>query len=91
MIEVYMYDLTHSAKIAVIAYVRNNRLFTIRVENNDGSKRVYLTSKIHVRREWPCGPLFSTDWADSDILLDDDVIKSVINTLGLRKITTWAM
>ena len=86
-----MDDLTHSDKIAVISYVRNNRLFTIRVENNDGSKRVYLTSRIHARREWPCGPLFSTDWADSDILLDDDVIKSVINTLGLRKITTWSM
>lgn len=83
--------LTHSDKIAVIDYVRNNRLFTIRVQNNDGSKRVYLTSKIHVRREWYCGPLFSTDWADSEILLDDDVIKSVINTLGLRKITTWSM
>lgn len=86
-----MNDLTHSDKIAVIDYVRNNRLFTIRVENHAGSKRVYLTSKIHVRREWQCGPLFSTDWADSEILLDDDVIKSVINTLGLRKITTWSM
>lgn len=52
---------------------------------------VYLTSKIHVRREWPCGPLFSTDWADGDILLDDDVIKSIINTLGLRKITNWSL
>lgn len=83
--------LTHSDKIAVIDYVRNNRLFTIRVQSNDGGKRVYLTSKIHVRREWPCGPLFSTDWADSDILLDDDVIKSVIDTLGLHKITTWSM
>lgn len=86
-----MVDLKHSNKIAVIAYVRNNRLFTIRVENNDDSKRVYLTSKIHVKREWPCGPLFSTDWADSDILLDDDVVQAVINTLGLRKITTWSM
>lgn len=91
MIEVYMDDLTHSDKIAVIDYIRNNILFTIRVENNDGSKRVYLTSKIHVRREWPCGPLFSTDGADSEILLDDDVIKTVINTLGLRKRTTWSM
>lgn len=35
-----MSDLTHSDKIALIAYIRNNRLFTIRVENNDGSKRV---------------------------------------------------
>ena len=86
-----MSDLTYSDKIAIIAYIRNNRLFTIRVENNDNGKRVYLTSKIHVSREWPCGPLFSTDWADSEILLDDDVIKSVINTLGLRKITTWSM
>ena len=86
-----MDDLTHSDKIAIIAYVRNNRLFTIRVENNDGSKRVYLTSKIHVRRVWPCGPLFSADFADSEILLDDDVVQSVINTLGLRKIATWSM
>ena len=86
-----MANLTHSDKIAVIAYIRNNRLFTIRVENNDDSKRVYLTSKIHVKREWSCGPLFSVDWADSDILLDDDVIQSIINTLGLRKITTWSM
>ena len=86
-----MSDLTHSDKIALIAYIRNNRLFTIRVENNDNGKRVYLTSKIHVKREWPCGPLFSTNWADSDILLDDDVVQSVINTLGLRKITTWSM
>ena len=86
-----MFDLTHPDKRAVIAYVRNSSLFTIRVDNNDNSKRVYLTSKIHVAREWSCGPLFSTDWADSEILLDDDVIKSVINTLGLRKITTWTM
>lgn len=86
-----MSDLTYSDKIAIIAYIWNNRLFTIRVENNDNGKRVYLTSKIHVKREWSCGPLFSTDWADSDILLDDDVIKPVINTLGLRKITTWSM
>jgi hypothetical protein len=86
-----MLDLTHSDKIALIAYIRYNRLFTIRIENNDNSKRVYLTSKIHVRREWSCGPLFSVDWADSDILLDDDVIQSIINTLGLRKITTWSM
>lgn len=83
--------LTYSDKIAVIDYVRNNRLFTIRVQNNDGSKRVYLSSKIHVRHEWPCGPLFSTDWADSEILLDNAVIKSVIDTLGLHKITTWSM
>ena len=86
-----MSDLTHSDKIAIIAYIRNNRLFAIRVENSDNSKRVYLTSKIHVKREWSCGPLFSTDWADSDILLDDDVVQSVINTLGLCKITTWSM
>ena len=86
-----MSDLTHPDKIAIIAYIRSNRLFTIRVENNDNGKRVYLTSKIHVKREWPCGPLFSTNWADSDILLDDDVVQSVINTLGLRKITTWSM
>ena len=86
-----MPELTHSDKIAIIAYIRNNRLFTIRVENSDNSKRVYLTSRIHVRREWSCGPLFSTYWADSDILLDDDVVQSVINTLGLRKITTWSM
>lgn len=86
-----MLDLTHSDKIAIIAYIRNNRLFTIRIENNGNSKRVYLTSKIHVKREWSCGPLFSVDWADSDILLDDDVIQSIINTLGLRKITTWSM
>lgn len=86
-----MLDLTHSDKIAIIAYIRNSRLFTIRVENNDDSKRVYLTSKIHVKREWYCGPLFSVDWADSDVLLDDGVIKSIINTLGLRKINTWSM
>lgn len=86
-----MSDLTHPDKIAIIAYIRSNRLFTIRVENNDNGKRVYLTSKIHVKREWSCGPLFSTNWADSDILLDDDVVQSVINTLGLRKITTWSM
>ena len=86
-----MSDLTHPDKIAIIAYIRDNRLFTIRVENNDNGKRVYLTSKIHVKREWSCGPLFSTNWADSDILLDDDVVQSVINTLGLRKITTWSM
>lgn len=91
MIEVYMDGLTHSDKIAVIDYVRNSILFTIRVENNAGSKRVHLTSKVHVRREWYCGPLFSTDWADSEILLDDDVIKSVINTLGLRSRTIWSM
>ena len=86
-----MSDLTHPDKIAIIAYIRSNRLFTIRVENNDNGKRVYLTSKIHIKREWSCGPLFSTNWADSDILLDDDVVQSVINTLGLRKITTWSM
>lgn len=86
-----MIDLTHADKIAVIAYIRNSRLFTIRVENNDDSKRVYLTSQIDVKREWSCGPLFSADLADSDIILDDDVIQSIINTLGLRKITTWSM
>lgn len=86
-----MTDLTHSDKIAVIAYVRNNKLFTIRVESTDNGKRVYLTSKIHVKREWPCGPLFSTDLTDSEILLNAAVVKAVINTLGLNKITTWAM
>ena len=88
-----MLDLTHSDKIALIAYIRYNRRLTIRIENNDNSKRVYLTnmSTIKFRCEWSCGPLFSVDWADSDILLDDDVIQSIINTLGLRKITTWSM